>query len=190
MNDSIRCETTHLTAFSILLDPRPEDEESTSVSNTIHSHILSVISSVGSTVSIAGLTLTVLTYSIFRQASTHIHPPHPIDLIIHPNLSPFHFRQLRRERSNRILLNLSLSLFFLHLLSLCSGQELWNGFCVLPAALLHYFLLTSLSWMLLDAIFMYRILISVFVQPESRFLLRRLIIGWGKWMPTHAAYIT
>jgi hypothetical protein len=59
--DWIQCESTHLTAFSVLLDP--------SVGMPIpdrHKHVLSIISYIGSICSIIGLFLTILTYSMFR----------------------------------------------------------------------------------------------------------------------------
>jgi hypothetical protein len=57
----IQCESMHMTAFSVLLDPSigmliPEK----------HKPILSIISYIGSVCSIFGLFLTILTYSMFR----------------------------------------------------------------------------------------------------------------------------
>jgi hypothetical protein len=59
--DFIRCESMHMTAFSVLLDP--------SIGMSIpdqHKHVLSIISYIGSVCSIFGLFLTILTYSMFR----------------------------------------------------------------------------------------------------------------------------
>ena len=57
----IECLSDHLTAFSILLDPTPMDRVS-----GYHEYILRLISYVGSGLSILGLSITVLLYSLFR----------------------------------------------------------------------------------------------------------------------------
>jgi hypothetical protein len=64
--DWIQCESTHLTAFSVLLDPNimPIPGE--------HRQVLSIISYIGSVCSIFGLFLTILTYSIFRWVALNL----------------------------------------------------------------------------------------------------------------------
>lgn len=57
----IQCESTHLTAFSVLLDPNTVEPVP-----DIHKQVLSIISYIGSVCSIVGLFLTILTYSMFR----------------------------------------------------------------------------------------------------------------------------
>jgi hypothetical protein len=59
--DWIQCEATHLTAFSVLLDPNTGMPIS-----GVHQQVLSIISYIGSVCSIFGLFLTILTYSMFR----------------------------------------------------------------------------------------------------------------------------
>jgi hypothetical protein len=59
--DFIHCESVHMTAFSVLLDPligMPIPDQ--------HKPVLSIISYIGSVCSIFGLFLTILTYSMFR----------------------------------------------------------------------------------------------------------------------------
>jgi hypothetical protein len=59
--DWIQCESTHLTAFSVLLDPN------TGIPIPVgHEQALSIITYIGSVCSIFGLFLTILTYSMFR----------------------------------------------------------------------------------------------------------------------------
>ena len=58
---SIQCDSDHLTAFSVLLDPTPHEQLSGS-----HQYILKVISYVGSGLSVLGLSITVVLYSLFR----------------------------------------------------------------------------------------------------------------------------
>jgi len=59
--NAIQCESDHLTAFSVLLDITPTENLS-----GFHQNILRMISYVGSGLSIFGLTITVLLYSLFR----------------------------------------------------------------------------------------------------------------------------
>ncbi|CAN8002029.1 unnamed protein product, partial [Ixodes hexagonus] len=57
------CSSTHLTAFSLLLDPMPD------LSTPAHHYrILSLISHIGCIMSIIGLFFTILTYALFRWA--------------------------------------------------------------------------------------------------------------------------
>lgn len=42
----------------------------------------------------------------------------------------------------------------------------------------EYYLL--IGWMLVEGVHMYQLLISVFVKPETRFLLKRSLCAWGK----------
>lgn len=60
-DDWIHCESTHLTAFSVLLDPETERQI-----ETYHKAVLVIISYFGAMLSITGLLLTILTYSMFR----------------------------------------------------------------------------------------------------------------------------
>ncbi|KAG7157962.1 Delta-like protein D-like [Homarus americanus] len=83
------CQATHLTAFSILLDPLPS-------SFGIHGQALSIITYIGLALSTAGLTATVATYALFRT--------------------------LNRDRSGKIVMNLSLALLLLNLLFIVAAQ--------------------------------------------------------------------
>jgi len=64
-------------------------------------------------------------------------------------------------------------------MSVSGDQSLWNGLCLIPASLLQYFTLTSMGWMLAEALHMHQQLISVFVQPETKFMMKRMILTWG-----------
>lgn len=63
---SIQCESDHMTAFSVLLDPTPYEQLS-----ELHQYILKVISYVGSGLSILGLSITVILYSLFRYVASY-----------------------------------------------------------------------------------------------------------------------
>ncbi len=64
----IECLSDHLTSFSILLDPTPMDRIS-----GYHEHILRLISYIGSGLSILGLSITVLLYSLFRYVRSLVY---------------------------------------------------------------------------------------------------------------------
>lgn len=93
------------------------------------------------------------------------------------------FRKLRRDYPSKILMNLSTALLFLNLIFLLDG---WvtsfhvNGLCIAVAALLHFFLLATFTWMGLEAIHMYIALVKVFNTYIRRYILKFCIIGWGK----------
>ena len=52
--------------------------------------------------------------------------------------------------------------------------------CKTVAILLHYSLLASLCWMLVEAVNMYHALITVFTKYAGAFMLKRCIFAWGK----------
>ena len=80
-------------------------------------------------------------------------------------------------------MNLSTALLFLNLAFLLDG---WitsfhvDGLCTAIAALLHFFLLATFTWMGLEAIHMYIALVKVFNTYIRRYILKFCIVGWGK----------
>lgn len=92
-------------------------------------------------------------------------------------------RKLRRDYPSKILMNLSTSLLFLNMVFLLDG---WlasldiSWLCVAVAMLLHYFLLTTFTWMGLESVHMYIALVKVFNIYIHRYILKFCIIGWGK----------
>ncbi|KAG2467444.1 AGRG6 protein, partial [Polypterus senegalus] len=92
------------------------------------------------------------------------------------------FEKLRRDYPSKILMNLSTALLFLNMFFLLDG---WlasfriDGFCIAVAAFLHFFLLTSFTWMGLEAVHMYIALVKVFNTYIRRYILKFCIVGWG-----------
>lgn len=80
-------------------------------------------------------------------------------------------------------MNLSTSLLFLNMMFLLDA---WlasydkQGLCMAVAAFLHYFLLTSFTWMGLESIHMYIALVKVFNTYIRRYILKFCIVGWGE----------
>lgn len=79
-------------------------------------------------------------------------------------------------------MNLSTSLLFLNMVFLLDG---WlasydiEGLCVTVAVFLHFFLLTSFTWMGLESIHMYIALVKVFNTYIRRYILKFCLVGWG-----------
>uniref|UniRef100_A0A8C1FZ49 Adhesion G-protein coupled receptor G6 n=1 Tax=Cyprinus carpio TaxID=7962 RepID=A0A8C1FZ49_CYPCA len=92
------------------------------------------------------------------------------------------FEKLRRDYPSKILMNLSTSLLFLNMVFLLDG---WlasydiEGLCVTVAVFLHFFLLTSFTWMGLESIHMYIALVKVFNTYIRRYILKFCLVGWG-----------
>lgn len=80
-------------------------------------------------------------------------------------------------------MNLSASLLFLNMVFLLDG---WlatletDWVCLSVAVFLHYFLLTSFTWMGLESIHMYIALVKVFNTYIRRYILKFCIVGWGE----------
>jgi hypothetical protein len=54
--------------------------------------------------------------------------------------------------------------------------------CTGVAVLTHYLVLTSLMWMLVEAINMYQLLITVFATSETKFMCKRMLCAWGMYL--------
>nr|XP_057935845.1 adhesion G-protein coupled receptor G6 isoform X2 [Doryrhamphus excisus] len=146
------CLCDHLTHFGILMDI-------SGVSPHIdrrHNRILTFISFVGCGVSAIFSAATLLTYIAFEK--------------------------LRRDYPSKILMNLSASLLLLNMAFLLNGWlsgQRSEALCLAAAVLLHYFLLTSFTWMGLESVHMYIALVKVFNTYIRRYILKFCLLGWG-----------
>ncbi|XP_056872975.1 adhesion G-protein coupled receptor G6 isoform X5 [Takifugu flavidus] len=146
------CLCDHLTHFGILLDVSGASTHFDPKNNKI----LTFITYIGCGISSIFSAATLLTYIAFEK--------------------------LRRDYPSKILMNLSTSLLFLNMVFLLDG---WlasldlNWLCLAVAVLLHYFLLTSFTWMGLESIHMYIALVKVFNTYIRRYILKFCIVGWG-----------
>ncbi|KAJ3598735.1 hypothetical protein NHX12_000642 [Muraenolepis orangiensis] len=144
------CLCDHLTSFAVLLNiSRAPVSEK-------DSEILTVISYLGCGISSSFLGITLITYMAFGK--------------------------LRRDYPSKILINLSVALLALNLLYLLNT---WlssfgsYGLCIATAALLHYSLLASFTWMGLEALNMYFALVRVFNVYVPSYILKFCAVGWG-----------
>ncbi|XP_072287814.1 adhesion G-protein coupled receptor G4 isoform X1 [Pyxicephalus adspersus] len=144
------CTCSHLTHFGVLLDL------SRTGLNPLDSYIMSLLTYVGCGITTLFLGVTLVTYGMFRQ--------------------------LRRDYPTKILMNLTFSLLMLNLIFLINN---WlssfkiHGLCVSVGVVLHYFLLTSFTWMGLEAVHMYFAFVKVFNSYIHKYILKLCIAGWG-----------
>lgn len=146
------CLCNHLTHFGILMDI----SGASALIDEKNNRVLTFITYIGCGISAIFSAATVLTYIAFEK--------------------------LRRDYPSKILMNLSTSLLFLNMVFLLDG---WlasydiEGLCVAVAVFLHFFLLTSFTWMGLESIHMYIALVKVFNTYIRRYILKFCIVGWG-----------
>uniref|UniRef100_A0A7M5V0Y8 Uncharacterized protein n=3 Tax=Clytia hemisphaerica TaxID=252671 RepID=A0A7M5V0Y8_9CNID len=145
----ISCECNHLTNFAILLDVTGKQ------SNPLELRIMTWI---GCGISLAGLFLTLLSYTIFKK--------------LHKKLPP------------KILISLALSLFILLIVFLVGaerGSVVTSKLgCQIVAGILHYFMLTTFLWMLIEAINLYRNFVKIFRSGgDGKFFKNSSRIAWG-----------
>ncbi|XP_074891957.1 adhesion G-protein coupled receptor G6 isoform X2 [Buteo buteo] len=146
------CLCNHLTHFGVLMDL----QRTVTQIDPQNTKVLTFISYIGCGISAIFSAATLLTYIAFEK--------------------------LRRDYPSKILMNLSTALLFLNLIFLLDG---WiasfdiGGLCIGVAALLHFFLLATFTWMGLEAVHMYIALVKVFNTYIRRYILKFCIIGWG-----------
>ncbi|NXN77218.1 AGRG6 protein, partial [Bombycilla garrulus] len=146
------CLCNHLTHFGVLMDL----QRTVTQIDQQNTKVLTFITYIGCGVSAIFSAATLLTYIAFEK--------------------------LRRDYPSKILMNLSTALLFLNLIFLLDG---WiasfdiDGLCIAVAALLHFFLLATFTWMGLEAVHMYIALVKVFNTYIRRYILKFCIIGWG-----------
>ncbi|KAK7169782.1 hypothetical protein R3I94_000122 [Phoxinus phoxinus] len=91
-------------------------------------------------------------------------------------------RNARAEVSSRIHVSLSGALFLLNISFMFNewaatlGKE---GFCVFIAVMIHYSLLCCFTWMAIEALHLYLLLIRVFNIYIRHYMVKLSLIGWG-----------
>ncbi|XP_060082233.1 uncharacterized protein LOC132561550 [Ylistrum balloti] len=144
------CLCDHLTNFAVLIDfygqAEPVDRD--------HEFSLSIISLVGLSLSILGLSLTIISYVFFRK--------------------------LRQGRAQQTLFNLALAMLCSWVVFLTGIRQTHNFIgCIIVAVLLHYFILSSFMWMLMEAFLQYLTFVKVLGTYVTRYTLKTVIIAWG-----------
>lgn len=92
------------------------------------------------------------------------------------------FRSWRRDFSNKIWLQLCISILLLIICFLVIVFAKFDHYgipCMFVGVLLHYSVLASFCWMLVAAVISYRRLVMVFTRDASHKLLRASAFSWG-----------
>ncbi|XP_033111997.1 adhesion G-protein coupled receptor G7-like, partial [Anneissia japonica] len=143
-SDRQYCNCSHLTNFAVLMNFYPNQPDA----------ISEVITKVGLSLSIVGLSLTLLTIVANRK--------------------------LRKSEPKKILCNLCGSLLGLYIVFIVGIDRTNNDDqCTAVGALLHYFLLSSIFWMSVQALFMYYLFVKIYNAHIPRFLIKASLFGWG-----------
>ncbi|XP_033111939.1 adhesion G-protein coupled receptor G2-like [Anneissia japonica] len=138
------CNCSHLTNFAVLMNFYPQQPDA----------ISEVITTVGLSLSIVGLSVTLLTFVANRK--------------------------LRKSEPKKILCNLCGSLLGLYIVFIVGIDRTANrNGCTAVGALLHYFLLSSIFWMGVQALIMYYLFVKIYNAHVSNFLAKASLYAWG-----------
>ncbi|KAK3082602.1 hypothetical protein FSP39_000243, partial [Pinctada imbricata] len=146
------CQCDHLTNFALLMDVYGSGGELAEP----YRKALTYLTYIGCVISIFGLFFTLLTY--------------------------FMFRKLRANIPAKLLINLCVVLLIVNIIFLVGQQEYTLDVpiaCKVIAVILHYCLLSAFCWMLVEAFYMYRALVTVFDTHFTYFTLKTSIFGYG-----------
>ncbi|KAF8763738.1 Adhesion G-protein coupled receptor G6 like protein [Argiope bruennichi] len=145
----VHCFCDHLTSFAIIVDLKVGAK-----TNKFHLEILSIITYAGSCLSIFGLGMIILTFIVFRK--------------------------WRAELKHKVLINLSLALvLFLFVFLIGVEKKHWGYGCMAISILLHYSVLATFAWMLVEAYLQYLRLVKVIGTYIPRFLQKAMLFAWG-----------
>ncbi|XP_025107288.1 adhesion G-protein coupled receptor G6-like [Pomacea canaliculata] len=144
------CLCDHLTNFAVLLDFYGDTKSFGEKDN----NALSMITIVGVTLSMLSLTCTIFTFIIFKK--------------------------LRKGRAQQTLFNLSLALLCSQAILLIGLKQTTHyGVCLVVAVLLHYFIMASFMWMMVEAVLQYLIFVKILGTYISRYTLKTMVSAWG-----------
>ncbi|XP_067303904.1 adhesion G-protein coupled receptor G5-like [Pseudorasbora parva] len=148
-DDVVQCSCNHMTPFAVLLVEVNNIDEQ-------QWKILSVISYVGCSLSAIFSAFSILMFIFNRKA--------------------------RAEVSSSIHVSLSGALFLLNIsfmLSEWAATLQKNEVCVFIAVMIHYSLLSCFTWMAVEALHLYLLLIRVFNIYVKYYMIKLSLIGWG-----------
>ncbi|XP_038058916.1 adhesion G-protein coupled receptor G2-like isoform X5 [Patiria miniata] len=163
-DSNVVCKCNHLTNFAMLMDiydgpPIPPG----------HQLALSIISYIGCTLSLIGLTLTLITYTCCGSKSR----------------AKVNDKKFTGDKRAKVLVNFVISLILVNVFFIAGSlmaeyqESVPDELCAAVAICLHFSLLVAMAWMVIQAFNMYMALVKVFATYYSHFLLKMMIIGWG-----------
>ncbi|XP_012938741.2 uncharacterized protein LOC101862506 [Aplysia californica] len=143
------CVCDHLTNFAVLISYY--DQETLDNEHTL---ALSIITIIGLSLSIVGLSLSILSFLMIKK--------------------------LRQGRPQQTLFHLSLALL-LSWVTFLAGihQTSSHSGCIAVAALLHYLVMVSFMWMLMEGILQYLLFVRVMNTYFSKYMLKTAVPAWG-----------
>lgn len=159
---TIECRCNHLTNFAAMMDVYAN----TSIVCGHHKEILSYITIFGCFLSLIGLFITFLTYSMFKR--------------------------LHQELSAKVLVQLCVSLFVVDLTFIIGVEQINRpALCTIVAIVIHYFTLVSFLWMLIEALLMYYSFVIVWPPREGGDIYKSSLAAWGiPFVIVLLAYVT
>ena len=135
-------------------------------------NVIEVISYIGVTVSLVGLTLTVISLSCFKYVKS---------IAVHESRYFDHTRKIRSKDTSRFHIQLCCALIGMLLVFVTGIDKTGNfGGCVTVSVLIHYFTLVAVMWMGAEAFLMFQKFVIVFVQINIRYIIILSLICWGK----------
>eukprot|EP00057_Strongylocentrotus_purpuratus_P034849 XP_796775.3 PREDICTED: probable G-protein coupled receptor 112 [Strongylocentrotus purpuratus] len=124
------------------------------VSGDVGLYALDVLGMIGCIISIICLVITLVTYLSMKK--------------------------LRSKQPQRILINLCFALLGLYLVFVIGIDRRYpTAGCVVVGFLIHFFLLSSMSWMLVEAINMYLLFVKVLDATVSHFMVKAALFAYG-----------
>ncbi|KAM9571117.1 adhesion G-protein coupled receptor G2-like [Salvelinus alpinus] len=147
-NNSITCQCTHLSFFAILMSPPPKNISASDVAS------LTYISYIG-----CGLSMFFLGTALFMQ---------------------FVISKTKSSQATKILVNLFLAMLFLNLTFLTNETIAAMGSyvaCVIIAAVMHYSMLSTFTWFLIEAVHLFLQLKKLNANIKH-YMLKVYVVGW------------
>nr|XP_055070165.1 adhesion G-protein coupled receptor G5-like [Misgurnus anguillicaudatus] len=145
----VNCSCNHMTPFAVLMVNMNNIDEQ-------QWEIMSYISYVGCSLSAVFSAVSILSYIVNSNA--------------------------RKEVSRRIHVSLSAALILLNIsfmLSEWAATLKMNEVCVFIAVTIHYSLLCCFTWMAIEALHLYLLLVRVFNIHIKHYMVKLSLIGWG-----------
>ncbi|KAJ8019910.1 Adhesion G-protein coupled receptor G6 [Holothuria leucospilota] len=131
---------------------------------SINSKALHILTLIGCVTSIAGLIVTTISYVSIRK--------------------------FRGSRPKQIILNLCVALLGLYCCFLVGINRTNNQIvCVIFGGLIHFFCLSTVAWMSVEATQLYLLLVKVIGAPVKNFLLKCSLIAWGVYHLQSSPYV-
>ncbi|KAK6304364.1 hypothetical protein J4Q44_G00249500 [Coregonus suidteri] len=147
-NNSITCQCTHLSFFAILMSPPPNNISASDVAS------LTYISYIG-----CGFSMFFLGIALFMQ---------------------FVISKTKSSQATKILVNLFLAMLFLNLTFLINETIAAMGSyvaCVIIAAVMHYSMLSTFTWFLIEAVHLFLQLKKLNANIKH-YMLKVYVVGW------------